>query len=118
MSDAAALTKAFTGARSILVVAADYFPGRPRARKPCDRAGRSGVRPALRRVLEQLRRAGSGRYRASRGLLSSEQKLNAIGGLNVLHLRAAYFMENNLAAIGMIHRMGLVGNALLQTRSN
>ena len=47
------------------------------------------------------------------GLHSSEQKLNAISGLNVLHLRAAYFMENNLAAIGMIHQMGLVGNALL-----
>src|SRR5580704_14843135 len=31
------------------------------------------------------------------GLHSSEQKLNAISGLNVLHLRAAYFMENNLA---------------------
>jgi len=36
------------------------------------------------------------------GLHSSEQKLNAIGDLNVLHLRAAYFMENNLHAIGMI----------------
>jgi uncharacterized protein YbjT (DUF2867 family) len=47
------------------------------------------------------------------GLHSSEQKLNAISGLNVLHLRAALFMENNLAAIGMIHGMGIVGNALL-----
>jgi uncharacterized protein YbjT (DUF2867 family) len=47
------------------------------------------------------------------GLHSSEQKLNAISGLNVLHLRAAYFMENSLAAIGMIHGMGLFGNALL-----
>jgi uncharacterized protein YbjT (DUF2867 family) len=47
------------------------------------------------------------------GLHSSEQKLNAISGLNVLHLRAAYFMENNLAAIGMIHGMGIFGNALL-----
>src|SRR6266851_1755241 len=47
------------------------------------------------------------------GLHSSEQKLNAIGGLNVLHLRAAYFMENNLAASGMIHGMGILGHALL-----
>src|ERR1700720_150664 len=47
------------------------------------------------------------------GLHSSEQKLNAIGGLNVLHLRAAYFMENNLAASGMIRGMGIFGNALL-----
>jgi uncharacterized protein YbjT (DUF2867 family) len=47
------------------------------------------------------------------GLHASEEKLNAISGLNVLHLRAGYFMENNLAAIGMIHGMGLFGNALL-----
>src|SRR5277367_5964202 len=47
------------------------------------------------------------------GLHSSEQKLNAISNLNVLHLRAAYFMENNLAAIDMIHGMGLFGHALL-----
>jgi uncharacterized protein YbjT (DUF2867 family) len=47
------------------------------------------------------------------GLHSSEQKLNAISGLNVLHLRAAYFMENNLAAIGMIQGMGVFGHALL-----
>ena len=47
------------------------------------------------------------------GLHSSEQKLNAIRGLNVLHLRAAYFMENNLAAIGMIDRMGIFAGALL-----
>jgi uncharacterized protein YbjT (DUF2867 family) len=47
------------------------------------------------------------------GLHSSEQKLNAISGLNVLHLRAGWFMENNLAAIGTIDGMGIVGTALL-----
>ncbi len=47
------------------------------------------------------------------GLHSSEQKLNAIGDLNVLHLRAAYFMENHLQAIGMIREMGVFGSALL-----
>ena len=47
------------------------------------------------------------------GLHSSEQKLNAINGLNVLHLHPAYFMENNLAAIGMIRGTAMVGNAML-----
>src|SRR4029077_13608402 len=47
------------------------------------------------------------------GLHASEQKLNAISGLNVLHLRAGLFMENQLAAIRMIHGMGIVGKALL-----
>ena len=35
-----------------------------------------------------------------------------LSGLNVLHLRAAYFMENNLAAIGMILGVGILGHAL------
>jgi uncharacterized protein YbjT (DUF2867 family) len=47
------------------------------------------------------------------GLHSSEEKLNAISGLNVLELRPGYFMENNLAAIGMIRGMGIYGHALL-----
>jgi len=47
------------------------------------------------------------------GLHSLEQKLNAISDLNVLHLRAAYFMENTLAAIDMIQGMGMFGHALL-----
>jgi uncharacterized protein YbjT (DUF2867 family) len=47
------------------------------------------------------------------GLHSSEQKLNGISDLNVLHLRPGYFMENNLAAIDMIHGMGIFGHALL-----
>src|SRR5271156_2852295 len=47
------------------------------------------------------------------GLHTSEQKLNAIGGLNVLHVRAGYFMENNLAAIDMIRGMGIFGHVLL-----
>ena len=46
------------------------------------------------------------------GLHSLEQKLNAVGGLNVLHLRAAYYMENNLAAISAIQGMGIFGHAL------
>lgn len=33
--------------------------------------------------------------------------------LHVLHLRAAYFVENNLAAISMIQETGILGHALL-----
>ncbi len=47
------------------------------------------------------------------GLHSSEQKLNALGGLNVLHVRAGYFMENTLTAINMIQAMGIFGHAVL-----
>ena len=114
MSDAAALTKAFSGARAAYLML-------PPAKSREDQEGDSD---AIAKAVKQsgLRYAvhlssygaqvpeGTGPVA---GLHSSEQKLNAIGGLNVLHLRAAYFMENNLAAIDMIHGMGLFGNALL-----
>jgi uncharacterized protein YbjT (DUF2867 family) len=41
------------------------------------------------------------------GLHYLEQQLNAIDSLNVLHLRAGYFMENTLAQIGIIQKMGM-----------
>jgi uncharacterized protein YbjT (DUF2867 family) len=46
------------------------------------------------------------------GLHNSENKLNAIDRLNVLHLRPAYFFENHLSGIGMIQMMGLFGGAI------
>ncbi len=44
------------------------------------------------------------------GLRYMEQKFNAIGGLNTLHLRCADFMENTLGMIGMIKTMGIMGS--------
>lgn len=44
------------------------------------------------------------------GLHYMEQKFNAIKGLNTLHLRPTYFMENTLSMIGMIKQMGLMGS--------
>jgi len=41
------------------------------------------------------------------GLHNLEQQLNANDGLNVLHLRAGYFMGNTLSQIGIIHQMGM-----------
>lgn len=41
------------------------------------------------------------------GLHKLEQQLNGIEQLNVLHLRAGYFMENTLAQIGIIRSTGM-----------
>ena len=46
------------------------------------------------------------------GLNRGEKMLDAVDRLNVLHLRPAYFLENHLAAIGMIQTMGIYGGAL------
>lgn len=46
------------------------------------------------------------------GLNGLEQKLHRIAGLNMICLRAGYFMENTLAQIGMLHAMGKTGGPL------
>ncbi len=44
------------------------------------------------------------------GLYYFEQQLNAIEGLNALHLRAGYFMENFFSSVGMVDMVnGLAG---------
>src|SRR6202158_4605120 len=114
VSDAAALTKAFSGARAAYLM---LPPAKSREDQERDSdAIAKAVKESGLLYAVHLSSYGAQVPEGTgpvAGLHSSEQKLNAIGGLNVLHLRAAYFMENNLAAIGMIHRMGLVGNALL-----
>jgi uncharacterized protein YbjT (DUF2867 family) len=47
-----------------------------------------------------------------KGLHNMEERLNKIKGLNVLHVRASYFMENLLWSIDMIRSKGINGNAI------
>lgn len=46
------------------------------------------------------------------GLHNQEERLNRIKGLNVLHIRSAYFMENLLANIDLIKSRGITGSAI------
>jgi uncharacterized protein YbjT (DUF2867 family) len=118
VSDAAALTEAFAGARAAYLLlppsmtSQDYRADQERESDAIAKAVKdSGLRYAV-----HLSSFGAHVPEGTgpiAGLHSSEQKLNAIGGLNVLHLRAGYFMENNLAAISMIHAMGTFGHAVL-----
>ena len=114
VSDVAALTKAFSGAHAAYLM---LPPAKSREDQERDSdAIAKAVKESGLRYAVHLSSYGAQVPEGTgpvAGLHSSEQKLNAISGLNVLHLRAAYFMENNLAAIGMIHGMGIFGNALL-----
>src|SRR5277367_17809 len=114
VSDAVALTKAFRGARAAYLMLPP-ITSREDQERESDAIAKAVTESGLRYAVHLSSYGahvpeGTGPVT---GLHSSEQKLNAIGGLNVLHLRAAYFMENNLAAIGMIHGMRIIGNALL-----
>jgi uncharacterized protein YbjT (DUF2867 family) len=114
VTDAAALTKAFSGARAAYLMLPP-LNSREEQERQSDAIARA-VKDSGLRYAVHLSSYGAHVPEGTGpvvGLHSSEQKLNGITGLNVLHLRAAYFMENNLAAIEMIHRMGLFGHALL-----
>jgi uncharacterized protein YbjT (DUF2867 family) len=114
VSDAVALTKAFRGARAAYLMLPPIVSREDQERESdaiAKAVKESGLRYAV-----NLSSYGAHVPKGTgpvTGLHSSEQKLNAISDLNVLHLRAAYFMENNLGAIDMIRGMGLFGHALL-----
>ncbi len=46
------------------------------------------------------------------GLHRFEQRLNQLSGVNLLHLRPGYFMENLLQFVGLIKSMGMVAGTL------
>jgi uncharacterized protein YbjT (DUF2867 family) len=118
VSDAAALTAAFSGARAAYLMvppnmtSLDYRADQERESDAIAKAVKdSGLHYAM--FLSSFGAHVPEGTGPIAGLHSAEQKLNAINAFNVLHLRAGYFMENNLAAIGMIQGMGIFGHALL-----
>jgi uncharacterized protein YbjT (DUF2867 family) len=114
VNDSAALTKAFSGARAAYLMLPPITSREDQERESdaiAQAATESGLPYAV-HLSSYGAHVPEGTGPVT-GLHSSEQKLDAIGGLNVLHLRAAYFMENNLAAISMIQGMGVFGHALL-----
>jgi uncharacterized protein YbjT (DUF2867 family) len=114
LSDATALTKAFSGARAAYLLLPPVKSRETQARES-DAIAKAVTDSGLRYAVHLSSYGAQVPENTGPlvGLHASEEKLNAISGLNVLNLRAAYFMENNLAGIGMIQGMGLLGNALL-----
>jgi uncharacterized protein YbjT (DUF2867 family) len=113
-SDSAALTKAFSGARAAYLMLPPISSREDQEHESdaiAKAAKQSGLPYAV-NLSSYGAQVPEGTGPVT-GLHSAEQKLNLISGLNVLHLRAAYFMENNLAAIGVIHGRGVFGHALL-----
>jgi uncharacterized protein YbjT (DUF2867 family) len=115
--DSAFLTRALRGAKAVYVM----IP--PAMNNPDYRAYQESVSDAIARALEDsgikhavcLSSIGADKAEKTGpvvGLHRLEEKLNRISGLNVLHLRAAYFMENTLAQIQLIQTMGAAAGPL------
>ena len=117
MNDQAALTKAFAGADAV------YAMIPPDIASLDFRAEQRRVTTAIAAALEDagvehavtLSSIGADKESGTGpvvGLREWEEALNRIAGLNVVHLRAAYFMENTLGQVGAIHVMGKAAGPL------
>jgi uncharacterized protein YbjT (DUF2867 family) len=117
MTDQAALTKAFSGANAVYAMippsmTSQDFRGDQRRIARAIAAGleQSGVKHAV--VLSSVgadKEAGTGPVA---GLHEFEEILSRIAGLNVVHLRAGYFMENLLGQAVAIHALGKAAGPL------
>lgn len=115
--DAAFLTKAFHGCDAVYVLippdlAHPDFPARQdQLGEAITRAVKdSGVKHVV--FLSSIgaeRAAGTGPIA---GLHRQEKRLAGLAGVNVLSLRAGYFFENFLMALGLVRSQGINGSAL------
>jgi uncharacterized protein YbjT (DUF2867 family) len=114
-SNEVVLAKAFEGATAVYAMIAlewntpDYFAHQKKhADAIASALGRAKVRyvVSLSSVGAHLEKESGVVY----GLRYMEQKFNGIAGLNALHLRPTYFMENVLGQIGVVKQMGIMGS--------
>ena len=113
LTDSAALTKAFAGARAVYgLVPPD--PASPHYREHQDEVTNS-IANALEAadvthavVLSSFGADKSGKTGPVLGLHVLEERLARIPKLNALYLRAGYFMENTLPQVGIIKSFGMM----------
>jgi uncharacterized protein YbjT (DUF2867 family) len=113
LSDAASVAKAFAGAKAAFVMIPPNLstPDVLGFQRRVSDAIASGLRSAGITHAVVLSSVGADKPDKTGpvvGLHYLEERLNAIDGLNVLHLRAGYFMENTLPQAGIIRTAGMV----------
>lgn len=118
VEDTAKLNEAFTGARVVYAMippamTSDDYLGHERriADSLATAVEMSKVEYAV--VLSSLGAEKSEGTGPVVGAHYMEGKFDQIEGLNVLHLRPGYFMENTLAQIGIVKGMGMAAGTLL-----
>jgi uncharacterized protein YbjT (DUF2867 family) len=112
LTDVSCLAKAFEGAKAAYVMlppnlsAPDYRAFQDRVTDTIAAALRSaGITHVV--TLSSIGADKPDRTGPVLGLRYLEEQLNHINDLHVLHLRAGYFMENTLAQVGIIQKVGM-----------
>jgi uncharacterized protein YbjT (DUF2867 family) len=117
VTDAAALTKAFTGAKAVYAMippnpaSPDFSGYQERVSDAVVTAiANAGVGHAV--VLSSVGADKPDRTGPVVGVHHLEEKLSSVAGLNALYIRAGYFMQNLLPQIAVIKKFGLLGGPL------
>ena len=117
LTDTAALAKAFSGAKAVYAMIPpnltnqDYRAYQNQVTNSIASAlQKCGVKHAV--ILSSIGADKKEKTGPVTGLHALEQRLNQIPGLNVLHLRPGYFMENTLAQTGAVKAMGTTAGTL------
>lgn len=115
--DTAFLTKASTGAKAVLTMMPGDFQA-PNVRAYQEKVAESvfaAVKSSGVKSVVNLSSLG-GHTTSGNGIVGGlgilEGKLNTLKGVNVLHLRPSYFMENLLGNIGMVKLMGMMDSTI------
>ena len=115
--DPPAITKAFRGVRVVYLMIPPN-PTHPHVREDQERVSsalaaavqNAGVEYAV--VLSSIGADKPENTGPVVGLHNLEQKLNEVGALKAIYLRAGYFMENLFAQVGIIQKLGVGGGPL------
>ncbi len=118
LTDVESLTRAFAGARAV------YAMVPPNMTSDDYRAHQDRISDSIATAMEKagveyavsLSSMGADKSEKTGPVVGQhylEQRFNRIAGLNVLHLRPGYFMENTLSQIGVIKAMGMAAGPLL-----
>jgi len=116
-NDTKFLIKAFTGADAVFTMIPPN-PTVPEFLRYADAIGESIVRALKAASVKHVVNLSSVGAEVSsatgpiNGLHNMEVRLNSIKGLNVMHIRAAYFMENLLMNVDLIRSKGITGSAV------
>lgn len=116
-SDPQSMVNAFEGARAVFTL----IPPNPQAENY--RAYQNGIADSFIQAIQQnnvknvvnLTSLGAQipeKTGPVSGFFDVENKMNAISGLNLLHLRPAFFMENTLMGLELVKDQGIFGTAI------
>lgn len=117
-NDTEFLTKAFTGSKAVLVLVSTGY-AEADVKSAQNKIGESIAQAIKNSGVKYVVNISSvGGHTEEKtgivaGLARQEKRLNALEGVNVLHLRPSYFFENFLGNIGMIKGMGINGSAIV-----